>query len=312
MISDHKISHIPVLLKETIDGLSINPKGIYIDGTVGLGGHSKEIASKLTSGKLICFDLDSEALKIARKNLQIYDDKVTIIQDDYKNLSKYLDSMNVKEIDGILLDLGVSSLQIDNPDRGFSYVNDGKLDMRMDQSKGISAYELLKDATFEDMAKIFREYGEENYAGKIAAKIITQRKDKGIQTTYELSELIKSCYPQNYRDGNPAKRVFQALRIEVNQELNGLYDFILSVSLRLKSRGRIAVISFHSLEDRIIKSAFNYLEKDCICDKRSPICICNKKREVKIITPRPIIACSEELNNNKRAKSAKLRIAERI
>ncbi|NLT18355.1 MAG: Ribosomal RNA small subunit methyltransferase H [Firmicutes bacterium ADurb.Bin080] len=312
MISEDKISHIPVLLKETIDGLSIKANGIYVDGTVGLGGHSKEIVSRLTSGKLIGFDLDPEAIKITRNKLHMFEDKIILVQDDYKNIIKYLDSLNIREIDGVLLDLGVSSMQIDDPDRGFSYTNDGKIDMRMDQTKGISAYEILRDAPFEEMAKIFREYGEENYAGKIAARIIAERKDKEIETTYELAELVKSCYPSNYRDGNPAKRVFQALRIEVNQELSGLYDFILSVSLRLRSQGRIAVISFHSLEDRIIKKAFNYLEKDCICDKKSPICTCNKRREISIITSKPIVASSEEITINRRAKSAKLRIAERI
>lgn len=311
MSADYE-KHVSVLLSETIDGLMVKPEGIYVDGTVGLGGHAIEIASKLSTGKLICIDLDEEAITISKNRLISFADKVVFVQDDYKNLFKHMDLLNIKKLDGLVLDLGVSSMQIDDPSRGFSYIKDGILDMRMDRSRGISAYDVINEYAFKDLARIFREYGEERLAGKIAAKIDLIRKQKKIENTIELACIVQSCYPKSYKDGNPAKRVFQALRIEVNQELKDLYEFILSATLRLNEGGRIAVISFHSLEDRIVKQAFCFLEKDCICDKRLPVCVCQKRKEVKIITGKPISPSSSELRDNSRAKSAKLRIAERV
>ncbi|MBR2350072.1 MAG: 16S rRNA (cytosine(1402)-N(4))-methyltransferase RsmH [Clostridia bacterium] len=309
-----EFKHISVLYDESIEGLNVNPNGIYVDGTLGGAGHSKGIVSKLTGGRLICNDLDLNAIDNAKLVLSEHLDKVTFIHDDYKNLLENLDDLGIDGIDGILLDLGVSSPQIDDPNRGFSYSKAAPLDMRMDTTQTLDAKVVVNTYKEEELAKIFFEYGEDKLSRKIARAIVREREKEPITTTDRLADIIERCYPAGYRfkHGHPAKRVFQAIRIEVNGELEGLYDFIYSVALRLKVGGRMAVITFHSLEDRIVKNAFTELEKDCICDKHLPVCVCNKRREVKILTKKPIVASEEELKNNKRAESAKLRIVERV
>ncbi|HQC54124.1 MAG TPA: 16S rRNA (cytosine(1402)-N(4))-methyltransferase RsmH [Clostridia bacterium] len=305
--------HKSVLLEESIDGLNINSNGVYVDGTVGLGGHSEKIVQKLTGGRLFCFDLDKAAISIASDRLSIYGDKIVFINDDYKNMIKYLEKDKVSEIDGIILDLGMSSMQIDDASRGFSYMNNGYLDMRMDKESQLTAFEVVNNYSYEDLVTLFKEYGEEINANRIAHEILKRRAVKKIETTTELADIICSSYPmREKRKGHPAKKVFQAIRIEVNNELRGLYEFICAALLRLKVGGRGVFITFHSLEDRIVKQAIQYLEKDCVCDKKAPICTCNKRSEVKIINKKPIVASIEEIKKNSRAQSAKLRIVERI
>ena len=306
-------SHFPVLYDDVIEGLQIKPDGVYVDGTLGGGGHSSGILEKLTTGRLIVNDLDLAAIENAKKRFCEKLDKITFLHDDYKNLCENLTELGIDKVDGILLDLGVSSYQIDTAERGFSYVKDAKLDMRMNEEQSLSAYDVVNDYSEEELKKIFYEYGEERYSGLIARNSVRERERKKIETTLELSDLIAKSYPakDRYKFGNPAKRTFQALRICVNGELNGLYDFIYNVALRLKPGGRMCVITFHSLEDRIVKQAFKELETDCICDKRLPVCVCNKRKEVEIITKKPILG-SKESEINKRSESAKLRIIERI
>lgn len=309
-----EFKHISVMYNECIQGLNVNPSGIYVDGTLGGAGHSKGILERLESGKLICNDLDVNAINNAKEVLSEHLDKVTFLHDDYKNLLANLDDLGISQVDGILLDLGVSSPQIDDPNRGFSYSKPAPLDMRMDTEQTLDARAVINNYSEEELAKIFFEYGEDKLSRKIARAVVREREKEEITTTNRLADIIERCYPAGYRfkHGHPAKRVFQAVRIEVNGELEGLYDFIYNVALRLKVGGRMAVITFHSLEDRIVKNAFVELEKDCICDKRLPVCVCNKRQEVKIITKKPIVASEEELKQNKRAESAKLRIIERV
>lgn len=310
-----EFKHISVMYNECIEGLQIKPDGIYVDGTLGGAGHSKGILEKLgESGRLICNDLDTTAIENAKNVLSEHLEKVIFLHDDYKNLIYNLEDLGIENVDGILLDLGVSSPQIDDPNRGFSYSKPAPLDMRMDREQELDAKAVVNGYSEEELAKIFFEYGEDKLSRKIARAIIREREKEEITTTDRLADIIERCYPQGYRfkHGHPAKRVFQAIRIEVNGELEGLYEFIYNVALKLKVGGRMAVITFHSLEDRIVKNAFNELEKDCICDKRLPVCVCNKRQEVKIITKKPIVASEEELKNNKRAESAKLRILERV
>ncbi len=305
--------HVSVLYNESLDGLNVHEGGIYLDGTLGGAGHSKGILER-GAGLLIANDLDTVAIENAKTVLKDYLDKVTFVHDDYKNIISHLDELNVENVDGILLDLGVSSHQIDNPNRGFSYSKDAPLDMRMDSEQTLNAEVVINNYTEEELAKIFFEYGEEKLSRKIARAIVREREKEPIVNTARLADIIERCYPQGYRfkHGHPAKRVFQAVRIEVNGELEGLYGFIYNVALRLKKGGRMAVITFHSLEDRIVKNAFQELEKDCVCPPSFPVCVCNKRQEVKIITKKPIIAGEEELKINKRAESAKLRIVERV
>ncbi len=305
--------HIPVLLDETIEGLQIKPDGIYLDGTLGGGGHSEKILEKLQSGRLIANDLDAAAIENAKNRLQKHLDKITFVHDNFMNVLQFLDDNGIAELDGVLLDLGVSSYQIDTPERGFSYNKEARLDMRMNPEQSLSAYEVVNQYAEEDLARVFFEYGEERYSKKIASKIVDRRREKPIETTTELAELVAYCYPpkDRFAFGNPAKRVFQAIRIEVNGELDGLYEFIYDIALRLKKGGRMCVITFHSLEDRIVKKAFVELNKDCVCDKRIPVCTCGKRKEAEIITKKPICGKTEDADN-KRAESAKLRIIERV
>lgn len=305
-----EFNHKPVLLDECINGLNIREDGIYLDGTLGGGGHSEEIVKRLITGRLIANDRDIDAINAASKKLQQYNEKITYIHGNYKDIAENTDEF----FDGILLDLGISSYQIDNAERGFSYITEAPLDMRMDRSKGKTARDIVNSYTHPELASIIRKYGEDDFASQIASHILIARERKPIETTTELAKIIEESIPNKFRwqRGHPAKKTFQAIRIEVNEELSGLYEAILSMARRLKINGRMCVISFHSLEDGIIKNAFRYLETDCICDKKSPICTCNKVKEVEIITKKPMIPGSEELSSNSRAASAKLRIIKKL
>ena len=307
-------SHKSVLLNETIEGLNVRKGKIYLDGTLGGAGHSYEILKKLHgTGLLIGIDQDEEALKAARERLSEFKN-VEYFNLNYIDFEKALDELGIEKIDGVLLDIGVSSYQFDNPERGFSYRFDAPLDMRMDKSLEISAKDIVNTYSEDEITEIIREYGEEKWASRISKFIVQDRKNKKIDTTFELVEIIKNAIPAGARRNgpHPAKRTFQALRIEVNKELDVLKNSIDKFVHRLNPGGRIAIITFHSLEDRIVKNSFKYLEKDCICPPTSPICTCNKKREIKIITRKPITASEEELKENNRSHSAKLRIAEKL
>ena len=306
-------NHFPVLFNAVIEGLDIKPDGVYVDGTLGGGGHSSGILGKLTTGKLIVNDFDIDAIEHAKEIFATQLDKITFIHDDYKNLCNNLIESGINEVDGILLDLGVSSYQIDNPERGFSYIKDGPLDMRMNSEQKKSAFEVVNEYSEEELSRILFEYGEERYSRRIANAIVKEREKEKINSTLKLASIIAKTFPakDRYKFGNPAKRTFQAIRIEVNGELDGLYDFICKIALMLKKGGRMCVITFHSLEDRIVKRAFVELEKDCICDKKLPVCVCNKRKEVEILTKKPIFG-KEEATINKRSESAKLRIIKRV
>ena len=307
-------SHKSVLLNETIEGLNVRKGKIYLDGTLGGAGHSYEILKKLDkTGLLIGIDQDQEALKAARERLSEFKN-VEYFNLNYIDFEKALDDLGIEKIDGVLLDIGVSSYQFDNPERGFSYRFDAPLDMRMDKSLEISAKDIVNTYSEDEITEIIREYGEEKWASRISKFIVQERKNKRIDTTFELVEIIKNAIPAGARRNgpHPAKRTFQALRIEVNKELDVLKNSIDKFVHRLNPGGRIAIITFHSLEDRIVKNSFKYLEKDCICPPTSPICTCNKKREIKIITRKPITASEDELKENNRSHSAKLRIAEKL
>lgn len=307
-------SHKSVLLNETIEGLNVRKGKIYLDGTLGGAGHSYEILKNLDGrGLLIGIDQDEEALKAAREKLSEFKN-VEYFNLNYIDFEKALDELGIEKIDGVLLDIGVSSYQFDNPERGFSYRFDAPLDMRMDKSLEISAKDIVNTYSEDEITEIIKEYGEEKWASRISKFIVQERKNKKIDTTFELVEIIKNAIPAGARRNgpHPAKRTFQALRIEVNKELDVLKNSIDKFVHRLNPGGRIAIITFHSLEDRIVKNSFKYLEKDCICPPTSPICTCNKKREIKIITRKPITASEEELKENNRSHSAKLRIAEKL
>ncbi len=303
------------MLSECIEGLNVKDNGVYFDGTLGGGGHSYEILRRSApNGKLIATDLDDYAIKRASERLSEFDGRFTIVKDNFKNFIKIKEDLNVDTYDGIILDLGVSSFQLDDKDRGFSYMaGDKRLDMRMDEGSSLTAEYVVNNYSESQLKRIFIEYGEERFASKIAQNIIAQRKIKPYETIGELNLTIEKSIPKKLQnDGHPSKRVFQAIRIEVNGELNELYSTLLVMARSLKKGGRMAVISFHSLEDRIVKRAFRELEIDCICDKSLPVCICGKKKEVEIITKHPITATKEELEQNSRSKSAKLRIIEKI
>ena len=308
-----EFNHIPVMLSEAVEGLSVKSGGVYVDATLGGGGHSAKILSELGEGRLIAFDLDEWALNNARKRFA-GEERITLVNDNFKRIPEVLTDMGIDKIDGAIFDLGISSPQIDTPERGFSYMHDAPLDMRMDLNATKNAYDVVNGYSEEALTGVFREYGEEKAAYRIAEDIVRTRKVKPIESTFELVKIIERHYPANprKRSGHPAKRVFQALRIEVNDELDGLSQAIEKTTLRLKSGGRIAVITFHSLEDRIVKNVFKELEKDCTCPKNFPVCVCGKRKEIEVLTKKPITAGEEELTKNPRAASAKLRIAERV
>ena len=310
-----EFSHVSVLLDECIDGLKIKEDGIYVDGTLGGGGHSLEIVKRLgEKGRLIAIDRDADALMAAGERLHAHASKITYVHDDFKNCCTVLDELGIDEVDGILLDLGVSSYQLDNAERGFSYMKDAPLDMRMDQSQFLTAFNVVNEFTVSQLTKILYEYGEEKLAPRIAERIAAVRDKETISTTLQLAKLVEGCYPAKtrWKYGHPAKRTFQAIRICVNNELTGLGDTVTNMARRLKKGGRMAVITFHSLEDRIVKTAFKDLALSCTCPPDFPVCVCGKVKEVDLVNKKPIVASQEELNRNSRAESAKLRIVERV
>ncbi len=308
-----EFKHEPVMLNECIDGLNIKPDGIYVDGTFGGAGHSSEIAKRLSNkGLLIGIDRDEEALKAAKEKLKQYSN-IKYIHGNHDDIEKLLIESGINKVDGILLDLGVSSYQLDERNRGFSYMGEAKLDMRMDKTQSLTAKVVINTYKEEDLKNIISEYGEEKFAKQIAANIVKQRSIKEIETTTELVEIIKKSIPvSKQKDGHPAKRTFQAIRIEVNNEIKPLFNTIKQCVKILNSKGRLAVITFHSLEDRSVKKAFQELEGICTCPSDLPYCVCGYKSEGKVINKKPIIASREELENNSRSKSAKLRIFEKI
>ena len=310
-----EFKHVSVMLNECIEGLNLKDGGTYFDGTLGGGGHSYQILkNSAPSGYLYATDLDTYAIGRASERLKEFEGRFTLIKDNFKNFSEIKKQYNIDGFDGILLDLGVSSFQLDDRARGFSYMaSDVRLDMRMDKGAPLTAEKVVNEYDERSLKQILTEYGEERFAYQIASNIVRARKVKRIETTGELIEIITNSIPKKFQqDGHPAKRTFQAIRIEVNGELNGLYETVLEIARALKPNGRIVILTFHSLEDRIVKKAFKELECDCICDKSLPVCVCGKKKEIEIITKHPITASEEELNENSRAKSAKLRIAQKI
>ena len=307
-----EFKHKPVLLNECIDGLNIKPNGIYVDGTLGGAGHSKEILKKLSNnGLLIGIDRDEEALKAAKNNLKDYDN-VKYIYGNHDDIDTILESLNINNVDGILLDLGVSSYQLDERNRGFSYLGENILDMRMDKNQEFTARDVVNDYPEEKLANIIYEYGEERFSRQIAKNICLERKKSPIETTSKLVEIIERSIPKSKQNnGHPAKRTFQAIRIEVNNEIKPLYDTVLKSIKCLKIGGRLCIITFHSLEDRAVKKAFIEAEGHCTCPKDLPYCVCGAVSYGKIINRKPIIATKEEQTENSRSKSAKLRIFER-
>lgn len=297
-----------------MDGLCIQPEGIYVDGTMGGGGHSLEIAKRLNGGRLICIDQDENAHAAAKERLRNELDKITFVRDNFGNIGAILDNLGIEKIDGMLLDIGVSSHQLDEAERGFSYQQDAPLDMRMDTSKPFSAYDVVNTYSEEELNRIFFTYGEERWAKRIAQFIVAERAQHPIMTTGELVDIIKKAVPKGARkDGpHPAKRTFQAIRIEVNGELDVLERAIAQASARLKPGGRLCIITFHSLEDRIVKEAFRKQENPCTCPPQFPVCVCGKKPTGRIITRKPIVPSKEELAVNHRSRSAKLRILEGV
>lgn len=310
-----EFKHIPVMLNECIKGLNIKSDGIYFDGTLGGAGHSSEILKKLTNGGLlIATDKDDEALQVSTERLSKISQNFVTIKSDFKRFNEILDELKIDKIDGVLLDLGVSSYQLDNAERGFSYIANAPLDMRMDKSNPLTAEKVVNEYSAEKLSKIFYDYGEEPFTKRIVNNIIEFRQTAKITTTKMLADIIKSSVPKKVQieKGNPCKRVFQAIRIEVNGELCGLYDVINKMIKRLKIGGRIAILTFHSLEDRIVKECFKENATACICPKTIPVCVCGHKASVKLINKKPIIATTDELKINSRSSSAKLRIAEKI
>jgi len=302
--------HIPVLSTEVLDALNINPEGIYVDCTLGGGGHSSQIVQKLTTGKLICIDQDKDAINFAKERLKEFHDKIIFANDNFAHLEKILYLNGISKVNGILIDLGVSSYQLDTQERGFSYRMDAELDMRMNQSEGKTAKWYVNTLSKEELSKIFYEYGEELKANRIASFIVEARKVKEIATTHDLVEVIKKAVPY-HQNKHPAKRVFQALRIHVNDEL-GVIKTVIGKSIEyLAPQGRLAIITFHSLEDRLVKNELKYYNMECICPPTLPICMCDKKSLIDIITKKPIIPSDSEIDENFRAHSSKLRVAER-
>ena len=304
-------SHVPVLLRETIEALNIKSDGIYVDGTVGGGGHSQEILNRLGKGTLIAIDQDPDAIKTVTKRFAGHAN-VTVVRANFSSMDEVVHSLGFDCVDGILLDIGVSSRQLDTPERGFSFHNDAPLDMRMSQ-EGTSAYDLVNTLPYGELARIIRMYGEEKFASSIAGAIVRQREKKPIKTTLELAEIVKSGVPAaKRRDGHPARKTFQALRIAVNGELERLSQGLEAAFSLLAPGGRLAVITFHSLEDRIVKQYFAQLCTGCTCPKDFPVCVCGKKPQAKLWNKKPVEASEEELRSNARSRSAKLRVLEKI
>ncbi len=310
-----ELKHVPVLLEECMEGLNLKSGGIYFDGTLGGGGHSYEILKRTApDGRLVATDLDDYAITRAGERLKEFEGRFTLVKDNFKNFPEIKSSLGIEGFDGILLDLGVSSFQLDDRSRGFSYMaKDEFLDMRMGQDNPLTAERVVNEYPEERLKEILEEYGEEKFSATIAKNIVAARSVAPIRTVGELNAIIEKSIPAKFKkDGHPSKRTFQALRIEVNGELEGLKETVTAMARGLKKGGRIAVISFHSLEDRAVKRAFKELEQDCICDKSLPVCVCGHKREIKLITKHPITAGEKELAENGRAASAKLRVAEKV
>ena len=309
-----KFNHTSVLLQETIDGLNIRPDGVYVDGTLGGGGHSYEIASRLSDrGQLIGIDQDEAAITAAGERLKEFGDRVIIVRSNYRNTRSILQSLQIEKIDGMMLDLGVSSYQLDTEERGFSYRYDAPLDMRMDKRQTLTARDIVNGYSEMELFRVIRDYGEDKFAKNIAKHIVAARQQSPIETTGQLNEIIKAAIPAKMRaeGGHPSKRTYQAIRIECNKELEVLRDSLEELIGLLNPGGRLCIITFHSLEDRIVKSAFKKAENPCTCPPSFPVCVCGKVSQGKVITNKPILPGEEELERNSRAKSAKLRIFER-
>lgn len=309
-----EFNHVSVLLNETIEGLNIKPDGIYADGTLGGAGHSYQIASKLNGlGRLIGFDHDEDAITASTERLKEFKN-VTIVRSNYRNMKEELNNRGINKVDGILLDLGVSSYQLDTVSRGFSYKEEAPLDMRMDNRNEVTARDIVNNYSQGDLFRIIRDYGEDKFAANIAKHIVMNREIKPIETTTELAEIVKAAIPMKFRKqgGHPAKQTFQAIRIELNSELSVLKESLMDMIDLLNPNGRICIITFHSLEDRIVKNIFKEAEDPCTCPKNFPTCVCGKKSKGKVITRKPILPSEEELKLNLRSKSAKLRIFEKI
>jgi len=310
-----EFKHYSVLLEETIEHLNIRPDGIYVDGTLGGAGHASEVAKRLSEkGRLIGIDQDADAIRAAGERLKPFGDKVTIIRSNYANMKEELHAIGIEHVDGIVLDLGVSSFQLDTPERGFTYRDtDAPLDMRMDDRQSLTARNIVNDYSEMDLYRIIRDYGEDKFAKNIAKHIVNERQKKPITTAGELSEIIRESIPMKVQKtgGNPAKRTFQAIRIELNRELDVLEDSIDTMIERLAPGGRLSIITFHSLEDRIVKNRFRTNENPCICPPDFPVCVCGRKSRGRVITRKPILPTDQEMEENPRSKSAKLRVFEK-
>ena len=313
-ISVLEYRHQPVLLHACIDYLNIKPEGIYLDGTLGGGGHSEQIAKRLTTGRLIAIDRDLRALQRASLRLEAYQDRISFVHGNFRDIDQILDELGIDLVDGMLFDLGVSSPQLDEAERGFSYMTDAPLDMRMDETEPLTAGDIVNTWDRERLKRILYDFGEERYAPRIAEAIVRYRANKPIETTLELVDIIRSAMPASAlrEKQHPAKRTFQAIRIAVNDELEAISQMMETAADRLKVGGRLAVISFHSLEDRIIKNAIAAREKGCTCPREFPICVCGFQQTLKSVFRKPIVPDKEELMENPRARSAKLRVAERV
>lgn len=309
-----EFSHYSVLLNECMEGLDIKPDGIYVDGTAGGAGHSSQIAKRLDNGRLIAIDQDETAVAVATQRLSALDKNTTVVRSNFCEIASVCRSLDIESIDGVLLDLGVSSYQLDTAERGFSYSSDAPLDMRMDNRKSLDAYKVVNTYSEQQLKKILFDYGEERYSPAIASAIVKHREKKPIETTAELSDIIKYAIPSAAREGghHPAKRSFQAIRIEVNGELDVIEPAIRDAVSMLRTGGRIAIITFHSLEDRIVKQAFASLASGCTCPKDFPVCVCGNKPKVRLVNRKPILPSREELEENPRSRSAKLRVAEKL
>ena len=310
-----EFSHYSVMLKECIDALDIKPNGIYVDCTAGGGGHSEAILERLDGGRLISLDQDDEAIETCKKRLARFGERSIIVKSNFSELERVLNELEIVHIDGVLMDLGVSSHQLDTPSRGFSDNSDAELDMRMNPRSPFSAYDVVNTYSEQELKKIIFDYGEERFAPQIARKIVLAREENPIKTTLELASIIKNAIPvgaAKKESQHPAKRTFQAIRIEVNHELDVITPAIETAVSRMNIGGRIAIMTFHSLEDRIVKTKYNDYAKACTCPANFPVCVCGNKAKLKVITKKPIIANNEELNENARSRSAKLRVAEKI
>ncbi len=306
--------HISVLLEECIENLNIKPNGIYVDGTLGMGGHSEQILKRLTTGRLIGIDRDESAIARAGERLKEYSHKLTLVHSNFSDVAAVLDDLGIEGVDGMLFDLGVSSPQLDESERGFSYMNDAPLDMRMDNTSALTAWNVVNEWAEEELVRILRDYGEERFARRIAGRIVERRSEKPIETTLELVEIIKSAMPAAAlrEKQHPAKRSFQAIRIAVNDELGAVEQMMKTAPDKLNKGGRLCVISFHSLEDRIVKTSIAARENGCTCPREAPICVCGFVQTLKSVHRKPIIPGEEELKENPRSRSAKLRVAEKV